>query len=211
MRVYVSVGSTSNQRQEEFVVELMALLKELDLDPQILGRTRWSADAPLEAIEKVMNDGCQGLLVVAFERWFLKDAIEKRGSPKQREVSGQYMPTPWNHIEAAMAYVKKMPVFVLAEEGFVHEGMLEENHDWYIQSLQLDPTELHSDRVIAQLKDWKASMAGTARTGLTPGDPARMSIRELVGSMRPGELYAAVAAFFAIVAAAFLLGQHLAR
>ncbi|MEI9810933.1 MAG: hypothetical protein WDO16_25330 [Bacteroidota bacterium] len=41
-------------------------------------------------------------------------------------------PTPWNQIEAAMAYTKGHPLMLIIEKGLKSEGLLEKGNDWYV-------------------------------------------------------------------------------
>jgi hypothetical protein len=216
MDVFVSVGSTFNEAQDRFVDGLIELLREHDLQPRILNRLDWLAAKPLLSVDELM-DRCDGVLVVAFERWFLGDAVEKRNSPNQRVVKGKCMPTPWNQIEPAMAYVKGLPIFVLAEHGLLAEGLLEEGHDWYVQSLPLDPGALRSPEVIGRIKDWKQRMekARAAREGRESDqhpqrDPSTLTIRQLLGDLRPAQLWGLGTALLGALGTAFILGRQLA-
>jgi hypothetical protein len=209
--VFMSVGRTATERQEAFVREVERLLLEHDLKPHNLGRTEYSADQPLKAIESLM-DRCSGTVVISFERLFVEQGVEQRGGPKPKLIESQGLTTVWNQIEAAMAYVKRHPLLVFAEDGVIQQGLLSHGHDWHVQRLDLDPAVLRSPESIGRLEEWKTRVALRAKKGvrqtrlMSPGD---MTIAELIGAMRPNQLYAVVLAVFAILSAAVVLARQI--
>jgi hypothetical protein len=213
--VFLSVGKTFNPRQELFVREIERLLNEHSLRPRALGRNEWSADQPLRAIRHLMDE-CDGAVVVAFERLYLVEATDQRGGAAQRAIRDQFLPTVWNHIEAAMANAKGLPLLVMAERGIVPEGMLEGRHDWYVQEVSLEPAELRTAETLGRLAAWakhvEASHAARNSTPTPPvmANPANMTVVDLVGALRPAQLWALISAAAGILAGAFLLGRQLA-
>jgi hypothetical protein len=127
-------------------------------------------------------------------------------------IESQGLTTVWNQIEAAMAYVKRHPLLVFAEDGVIQQGLLSHGHDWHVQRLDLDPAVLRSPESIGRLEEWKTRVALRAKKGvrqtrlMSPGD---MTIAELIGAMRPNQLYAVVLAVFAILSAAVVLARQI--
>jgi hypothetical protein len=213
--VFLSVGRTATDQQEDFVREVERLLLEYDLKPRNLGRSDYSAAQPLRAIEELM-DQCSGTVIVAFERLYVESGIDRRGSEHARPVSAQTVTTVWNQIEAAMAYVKRQPLLVIVEESIVQQGLLSHGADWYVQQVPLDPTALRSAETIGRLDDWKrrvmAHAESQAQTISTSGGPVgveKMTIAELVGALKPAQLYAAIGAVLSLLAGAFLVARQL--
>jgi hypothetical protein len=140
--VFVSVGQTSTEQQEDFVRAIEERLRSQGLIPHTLGRDTWSADAPLKVISGLM-DRCVGVVIIALERTYFPVGIERRGGPKEVALAEIRLPTPWNQIEAAMAYTRGLPLMVIAEAGLRNEGLLDRGHDWYVQSVKPELASLN--------------------------------------------------------------------
>src|SRR5215212_1031896 len=114
--VFLSVGTTFRPEQEAFVQAIMQHLRTSGLTPRAIDRTDYrKAGAPLKNTVELMKE-CSGTVLIAFERKYIGDGAEKRGSPKERHMTHEKTPTVWNHIEAAQAYMLGHPVLVMAEE-----------------------------------------------------------------------------------------------
>ena len=140
LNVFMSVGGTISDKQELFV----AARWKTDCAPKGWFRTRWGGmpsafDSPLKTVTELM-DKCVGCLVIALERSYFPSGMEKRGGPKESPLSNVKLPTPWNQIEAAMAYSRGLPLMVVVEDGLRGEGLLERGYDWYVQSVTPEAT-----------------------------------------------------------------------
>jgi hypothetical protein len=157
-------------------------------------------------------------VVIALERSYFPAGLDKRGGPRQVSLTDTRLPTPWNQIEAAMAYTKHLPLLVIVEAGLKAEGLLESGYDWYVQTLPLEATALSSNEFNGVLADWKdkvlemgAPPAGPARPGLQGLNPADMSVLDLLGALRPVQLWSVTIALAGLLAGAFSLGARLVR
>lgn len=153
-KVFVSVGRAFTPEQEAFLSAFEHFLTDQGLAPQIVNRTVFSAGQPLKFIESLMTE-CAGTVVVAFERLYIREGQEKRGSEAERPLQEVKVPTVWNHIEAAMAYVLKHPILVVVEDGLRSDGLLEAGYDWYVQTIPLDPARLADREFVGRFSDWK--------------------------------------------------------
>jgi hypothetical protein len=206
--VFISVGRTWTPTQETFVREVERLLLEHDLRPRTLGRADYTAVQPLQAVNELMSQ-CAGVVVLAFERLHIDAGQERRGTPEEVAFADAILPTPWNQIEAAMAYAKGLPLLVFVEDRLRREGLLDQGYDWYVQSVSLDPATLRSPETIGRLNDWKTRLTKSGRRKEigTSGAVDSMTIAELVGSLRPSQLWAVLIALGTLLAAAFWLGK----
>lgn len=154
LKVFLSVGRTSNDRQETFVKKMEEYLQANGLMPQTVGRTYFSSKQPLLAVSELMYE-CAGTVVLAYERVHLVDAIEKRGNPKEARLVEINLPTVWNQIEATMAYMVGHPLLVLVENDMKYEGLLETGNDWYVKAVNLEDNLLEDPEFIGMFSDWK--------------------------------------------------------
>jgi len=65
------------------------------------------------------------------------------------------LPTPWNQIEAAMAYAAGLPFLVIVEKGLREEGLLDRGYDWYVQTITPDIAALVSTEFNGILASWR--------------------------------------------------------
>jgi hypothetical protein len=212
--IFVSVGATSNEQQEAFVRAVEDRLRSEGLVPQTVGRNTFSSDAPLKKVNELL-DSCDGAVVIALERSFFPTGTDKPGGPNESPLSNIKLPTPWNHIEAAMAYSRRLPLMVIVESGLKSEGLLEHGYEWYVQWIKPVPSALTALEFNGVLADWKSKVeshkAGPARAGssASPTSPADLTIRELVGGLRPAQLWSLLVGLAGLTAGAFVLGTKL--
>ena len=207
LNVFVSVGGTATEQQEAFVRCVEDRLRSEGLVPHTVGRNTFSADAPLKAVTQLL-DRCSGTVVIALERSYFASGTEKRGGPKEAALSDVKLPTPWNHIEAAMAYTRGLPLMVIVEAGLKSEGLLEVGYDWYVQSVKPESAALHTNEFNGVLASWKQKMVETPKRA-SAKSPSDLTVAELLGGLRPVQLWSVLVAFAAVVAGAFALGGKL--
>lgn len=153
INVFLSVGSPFAPGQEEFVASLEANLIAHGLKPRTVGRSDFTNGQPLRFVNQLM-DRCAGTIVVALERVQVLNGFERKGSPRQETLTNIEIATPWNQIEAAFAYAKKLPLLVIKGDNVKGDGLLEKGHDWYVHSTQVDPNFFESKQFQGTFKNW---------------------------------------------------------
>jgi hypothetical protein len=208
--VFLSVGRTATLEQENFVRAVEERLRGEGIVAHTVGRNTFAADAPLKTVTALM-DRSSGAIVVALERKYFQTGVEKRGGPEQEILSEVRLPTVFNHIEAAMAYSRGLPLMVVVEKGLKMEGLLERGYDWYVQVVEPNASALTTLEFNSVLTDWKGKMQQRNLPDQT-GKKVPVSVAtigELISSLRPAELWSVLAALAAVVAGAFVLGGKL--
>ena len=208
LNVFVSVGGTATEQQEAFVRAVEDRLRSEGLVPHTVGRNTFSADAPLKTVTELI-DKCAGAVVIALERSYFASGTEKRGGPKEIALSEVRLPTPWNQIEAAMAYARGLPLMVVVESGLKSEGLLERGNDWYVQWMKAEPAALNSNEFNGVLASWKQKMIQTPKIASLSKPASDLTVVELIGSLKPSQLWSVLVALAALVAGAFALGGKL--
>ncbi|MGE5722750.1 MAG: hypothetical protein ACM3YM_09840, partial [Sphingomonadales bacterium] len=108
-----------------------------------------------------------------------------------------------------------LPLFVLVDEQLRCDGLLEKGNDWYVQELPIDPAALSSAAFTGVMDSWRDRVShrdqkspAPSATG-TKADPATMTIAQLVGALKPPQLWAALVALAGMLGGAFYLGTKL--
>jgi hypothetical protein len=208
-QVFVSVGSTANDRQEVFVRAVEDRLRAEGLSPCTVGRNTFSSDSPFNAVTELMAK-CSGVVVIALERVFVAAGSEKRGSASETKLTDLKLATSWNQIEASLAYARGYPLLVLVEEGVRPDGLLEKGFDWYVQTVKLDPVSLNTPVFNGVLASWKAKLSQVQPSKpSSPTNPSEMTIAQILGGLKAAQLWSLLVALAAVIAGAFALGAKL--
>jgi hypothetical protein len=211
LNAFVSVGSTATDQQESFVRAVEERLRSAGIIPHTVGRNTFSSDAPFKAINDLL-DTCSGAVVIAFERVYFPSGFEKRGGPKQTTISEIKLPTPWNQIEAAMAYSRGLPLLIIVEDGLRIEGLLEKGNGWYVQSVKCEPAALNSAEFSGVLADWQRKMTqrlsaiSKAQKNRSDTDISQLTVGQLINALKPAQLWSVLVALGALIASVFALG-----
>ena len=215
--VFLSVGTTFLPEQERFVEAIEQYLRDNSLAPGAMNRTDyWATGHPLKNVTDLMKQ-CSGTVVIAFERKYIHDGTEKRGSPDERSIASEKVPTVWNHIEPVQAYMLGHPVLMIAERDLHPEGILEDKYEWQVQRVSVDPTVLNDRQFRGVFLDWKKQVdkryeaeQGRDDESVSKLDPSSVTIGQLIQSLTTGQLWGIVAAICtaasAIAATAYTLG-----
>ena len=127
---------------------------------------------PLLAVEHRMSR-CFGAVVLAFERTRVEAGVSRRGSREQAALKGVSLPPVWNHIEATMAYVRRLPLLVLMERGLQQEGMLEEKYDWRVKPVDVNQNIVENRDFLGMFKDWRETVINRRDASIQSGQAAR--------------------------------------
>jgi hypothetical protein len=155
INVFLSVGRPFCAAQEAFTSSIEDHLKQNGFRPRTVGRSDFTHTKPLQLIDRLL-DQCAAVLIVAFERTVIERGFDRRGSSEQTELADQRLPTPWNQIESALAYAKRLPILVVKEDGLRAEGLLEPGYDWYVHSTPLSAQFVSTPQFQGTFKSWSA-------------------------------------------------------
>ena len=213
LNVFISVGGTSTQKQEQFVLAIEKRLRSEGLIPNTVGRNKFSSDAPLKTINSLMDE-CSGTIVIALERTYFPNGLEKRGGEKEIKLHEVRYPTPWNQIEAAMAYSRSQPLMLIIEHGLKSEGLLEKGYDWYVMWVEPNKDSLVTSEFSGVLSDWKKKVEAydknkIDKTEKNKKDPAELTFGELFSNLKTSQLWGILTALATLIGGAFALGRFL--
>lgn len=208
LNVFVSVGGTATEEQEVFVRAVEDRLRIEGLIPNTVGRNAFSAEAPLKTVTNLM-DRCSGTVVIALERYYFPSGTEKRRGPKQTALNDVKLPTPWNQIEAAMAYARGHPIMMIVEEDLQSEGLLQNGYDWFVQSVKPEPGALNTNQFNGVLASWKQKMIEAPKKVAISLNSSELTVAAIIGNLKPAQLWSVLVALAALVGGAFALGAKL--
>lgn len=216
MDIFVSVGRTYTKKQEVFVKALESFLRDNKLNPVMVGRNRFAAENVLGTIRAEMKK-CSGTVIIAFERLRVDAGTEFPGaeplvdaphdSMEPLPAAGRQITTPWNQIEASMAYTLGHPLLVVVEKGTHAEGLLEERNGWFVQRVALEPAAFTTTQFKGVFLDWLERLkAPRDETSLL--DPAHMGVWQLLGRLSVPSLWATGAALVGLLMATAGAGYY---
>lgn len=207
-KVFISMGSMANTEQREFVDAILNSLKTMDLSPRIINENEWSHEQPLHAIRNVMKECCRAV-IIAFTRTKFPSGTEIR-KDENRKLTNISLPTPWNHIEASMAYTYDMPLLVIAENGLKSEGLIEEGYDWRVYWTELDPDIVMTEKYRGFLNSWKKAVEEFSQQKQKRINEQisvdKITMGTLFKLMSPRQLWGLLLAALAILSAVYKLG-----
>ena len=156
--VFLSYPRPYNSDQEAFIENLSAYLKQHGYEPRTLGITDYDMSAPLKAIRRLMLES-NGLITIAFRRAQIITGTGKPNTLDEYSLSGQWLTSPYSHIEPAMAFQIGLPVLVIRETGVLADGILEQGVlGSYMPEFNLEnsPTEYLESREFSDIiRQWE--------------------------------------------------------
>jgi hypothetical protein len=149
VNVFVSVGTCFRPEQDQFVTAVEEHLREHGMRPQTLGRNAFDSGQPLQAVKRMMQSS-RGAVIIALERIRIKEGAEKGTQP----LADVALATPWNQIEATMAYMLGLPMLVIKERTVKAEGMLQ-RYDWFVQDVDVTPSLIDQPAFVGTFDSWR--------------------------------------------------------
>jgi len=173
--VFVSMPGPFNDAQTVFAAALDGELKNHGLTPRTLGVTDWDPDAPLTAIRRLMLES-NGLISVAFRRSFIESGESKPGTESVVDLGGNWLTSPWPHIEVAMAFQIGLPILILREAGVIDDGVLERGvSGMYLPQFDLEGDDAEGYFQRPEFQQLVARWVGYVQAVVTAkGEPPRM-------------------------------------
>jgi hypothetical protein len=202
-KIFISIGSAGTPLQEEASETIFQTLEVAGLSPRQMDKNEWSSEQPLRAIKRIIEQ-CEGIVVIAFSRYRFVSGTEQKKGGVEQSLSDVRLPTVWNHIEATMAYMKGLPLLVIAEHGLHEDGLLEGRYDWKVFWTDFKPEQLKSDAFVGYLESWKRLVldgmkSRSQHTADAEIDFSKISIRQLAGRLSVPQMWAVLTAITTLV------------
>ena len=141
----------------------MDLLGTLGLIPRTVGTTDFGTLSPMDQVISLMNQ-CRGAIILGYPQITVSSGTCK-DTPVKDAMS---LPTEWNHIEAALAHARNLPLLAIHHEsidrGIFSRGAM--NAFLYQRDLA-DPSWPLAKDLQGALKSWRKDCLA-----ITPGSRA---------------------------------------
>lgn len=112
MHIFVSRPTWVSPEFDEGLEVFLTSIKNMGLTPRTLGSTDYPSKAPLDEVIEIMDE-CTGAIILGYPQLLIRE-----GKLKDNDLKSELLlPTEWNHIEAALAYSKGMPLIMLHHQG----------------------------------------------------------------------------------------------
>lgn len=159
--VFVSRPTWIDKRFEPGLRVFLARLADAQLNPRTLGASEYPLSAPLDEVLTIINE-CRGAVVLGFPQIVATAGAIKDATIQSHLVLG----TEWNHIEASLAYARKLPLLIVHHEG-VTRGIFDRGVlSGYVYACDFSTTTWCHDRAIdGALATWKARVAAFQPSG----------------------------------------------
>lgn len=149
--IFVSKPNGLNETQKRFWKQIEDEIERRNLDVRSIGYSDYSFRTPLEQVREVMQD-CEGAIILGFKQKYIQHGRDRDQNP----VEDEYLPTPWNNLEAGMAYMSDLPLLVIVESGVSKEGIFDaESSDRYILETNLESDWIDADAFTQPFSEWR--------------------------------------------------------
>lgn len=152
--IFVSKPNSLSPVQTQFCIRFFDFLKSRGFNPRTLGQTDFPNESPINAVRTVLEE-CSGAIVLGLNQTFVKEGLHKAHTPDEASLQNCYLPTPWNQIEAGMAFVSRQPLLILKERG-IKGGIFDAGStDRFIHQADLTEEYLSSSRFLQPFHAWQ--------------------------------------------------------
>jgi len=153
INVFISRPTKIVQRFEVQYLTFERCLIQKKYRPLRLGQDCYTMDAPLKGVMKLMKT-CRGAIILGYPQYRVTSAILKATDVEQ-EIHIT-IPTPWNQIEAVLAFKQRIPVLVVAHEsvagGIFDKGVTGE----YVHTTDLGAKQWYKTRdFLGIFREWE--------------------------------------------------------
>ncbi|WP_234277307.1 hypothetical protein [Billgrantia desiderata] len=171
MDIFVSRPTWVSTEFEAGLEVFLTSLTNMGLVPRTLGSSDYPSKAPLDEVIEIMDE-CKGAVILGYPQVLVSQGAVK-GSELETEM---LLPTEWNHIEAALAYSKGIPLILFHHLG-VSRGVFDRGvMNAFIHEVDLcSPTWSMDSALNGAIQKWKSNcLSGNANFGVTAKvDPSK--------------------------------------
>ena len=164
--IFVSKPNSLSAAQAQFCDSFFNFIRARGFNPRTLGQTDFPNAAPINAVKSVLSE-CSGAIVLGLKQTLILEGLQKAETNDESALRNCYLPTPWNHIEAGMAFILGLPILILKEQG-VQGGIFDAGStDKFIHQAELSGEYLASQKFLQPFNEWQAEVIMLASHQIT--------------------------------------------
>ncbi|QSX35610.1 transposase [Shewanella sedimentimangrovi] len=164
MHIFVSRPTWVSPEFDAGLEVFLTLIQNIGLIPRTLGSSDYPSKAPLDEVIEIMEE-CKGAIILGFPQLLITE-----GKIKDHEIEAELsLPTEWNHIEAALAYSKGLPLIMFHHKG-VTRGVFDRGvMNAFIHEVDFTSATWSMEPALnGAIKKWKANCeSGNSNFGVT--------------------------------------------
>jgi len=162
-RVFFSLPSQRTIEQQAHVERFTKILEEHSIFAEELPRSEYSRFGQLSEVRRRIS-GCSGAAIFGFSRLQGDENTPFPSATESPTIQRHLTPTPWNHIEAGIAFVLDLPVLVMLFTEF-NQGIFDKTiSEQSVFRLLLD-SDWSVDPAKTALNDWILAVRERASRG----------------------------------------------
>jgi hypothetical protein len=152
--VFLSRPTAISSIQKEFCRALEAVLQRSGLQPKTVGVNEFGNEAPLLTVRRLMEQ-CSGVVVLGLTQFTVTTGVRKPCTPAEQRVRSVHFPTPWNQLEAGMAFALDLPLLIVHESSVAQEGIFDAKiGDRFVHQTDLSLEWLGSKQFLQPYEEW---------------------------------------------------------
>jgi hypothetical protein len=154
--IFISRPSVISEEFEEQYIPFEKFLRSSGVTPCRLGAGQYTLDAPLKGVMDLM-ERCKGSIILGYPQYHIGASVIKGREAQQTIMMN--IPTPWNQIEATLAFQRQIPVLVIAHSG-VTGGIFDHGVTGeYVLTIDLKEKNWHKKKEFLGIFEiWKAKL-----------------------------------------------------
>ena len=151
IEIFLSRPTMIEEKFQSGLQGFLNILKNLEFNPRTLGASDYPNKAPLDEVILLMSK-CKGAIVLGYPQIYSSNSIIKGTKTKEKII----LPTEWNHIEASLAYSKKLPLLIIHQLG-IQRGVFDHGAlNCFIYGIDLSTENWAiKENITGALKKWK--------------------------------------------------------
>ena len=156
INIFISRPNWVDEPYKKGLDIFLTRLTDLGFQPRTLGTTDYPTKAPLDGVIEIMKE-CKGAVILGYPQISINS-----GSIKGKKLDDVIaLPTEWNHIEAGLAYSKKLPLLVIHHIG-INRGIFDRGalNSFLFSKDLTNPAWSNEEDISGAIRSWRDEVLG---------------------------------------------------
>ena len=161
-RIFLSLPADRTGVQQALVDQVSTLLLEQGLVVDTIPRSEYPPSGQLSEVRRRIS-GCCGVVIFGFPKQ-AKEHLPRSDTASASPIQHPSAPTPWNHMEASIAFALDLPLLVLSPAG-LNQGIFDTSlSEPFLYHLPLE-SDWSSVPAKALLSEWTSAVLEQVQRG----------------------------------------------